>query len=178
MTSLVASRRLMALNFFFMQDPTYTSQDFLETEYGGNVADSETALLLSAESCIPSYVSMTRGHCDNDNPSKNRRRNTARSSQPRQTTGMGKEEGLGHETPQSVSTLNGSRSSSTSPGTMSKTKPESGLFKTKFFIASISKVSLTLKNSGSVARDHLALERTFLAYVRTSLGLATAGVGA
>ncbi|KAG7448742.1 uncharacterized protein BT62DRAFT_1003447 [Guyanagaster necrorhizus] len=37
-------------------------------------------------------------------------------------------------------------------------------------------VSLTLHNSGSVARDHLASERTFLAYVRTSLALASAGV--
>jgi len=34
-----------------------------------------------------------------------------------------------------------------------------------------------LENSGSVARDHLASERTFLAYVRTSLALASAGVG-
>ena len=37
--------------------------------------------------------------------------------------------------------------------------------------------SLELENSGSVARDHLAAERTFLAYVRTSLGCAAAGVG-
>jgi len=36
--------------------------------------------------------------------------------------------------------------------------------------------SLTLENSGSVARDHLASERTFLAYVRTSLAIASAGV--
>jgi hypothetical protein len=38
-------------------------------------------------------------------------------------------------------------------------------------------VSLILTNSGSVARDHLASERTFLAYVRTSLALASMGVG-
>ncbi|PBK67389.1 hypothetical protein ARMSODRAFT_306768 [Armillaria solidipes] len=38
------------------------------------------------------------------------------------------------------------------------------------------KVSLTLQNNGSVARDHLASERTFLAYIRTSLALASAGV--
>ncbi|KAK7464884.1 hypothetical protein VKT23_006093 [Stygiomarasmius scandens] len=37
--------------------------------------------------------------------------------------------------------------------------------------------SLTLENSGSVARDHLASERTWLAYVRTSLALSCAGVG-
>jgi uncharacterized membrane protein YidH (DUF202 family) len=36
--------------------------------------------------------------------------------------------------------------------------------------------TLVLQNKGSVARDHLASERTFLAYVRTSLGLASAGV--
>jgi len=38
-------------------------------------------------------------------------------------------------------------------------------------------VSLCLQNSGSVARDHLASERTFLAYVRTSLAIVSAGVG-
>lgn len=38
-------------------------------------------------------------------------------------------------------------------------------------------MSLVLDNSGSVARDHLASERTFLAYVRTSLALSSAGVG-
>jgi uncharacterized membrane protein YidH (DUF202 family) len=37
--------------------------------------------------------------------------------------------------------------------------------------------SIVLENSGSVARDHLASERTYLAYVRTSLALATTGVG-
>ncbi|KAJ7159290.1 hypothetical protein C8R43DRAFT_352953 [Mycena crocata] len=36
--------------------------------------------------------------------------------------------------------------------------------------------SLVLENTGSVARDHLANERTFLAYVRTSLTIASAGV--
>ncbi|KAJ7453965.1 hypothetical protein B0H11DRAFT_1875448 [Mycena galericulata] len=38
------------------------------------------------------------------------------------------------------------------------------------------KVSLTIENSGSAARDHLASERTFLAYVRTSLVIASTGV--
>ncbi|TFK22938.1 hypothetical protein FA15DRAFT_595184 [Coprinopsis marcescibilis] len=35
---------------------------------------------------------------------------------------------------------------------------------------------LVLENKGSVARDHLASERTFLAYVRTSVGLVSMGV--
>ncbi|KAH6912764.1 hypothetical protein BKA70DRAFT_1559234 [Coprinopsis sp. MPI-PUGE-AT-0042] len=37
-------------------------------------------------------------------------------------------------------------------------------------------IALNLENSGSVARDHLASERTFLAYVRTSLAVASSGV--
>jgi len=37
-------------------------------------------------------------------------------------------------------------------------------------------ISLTLENNGSVARDHLACERTFLAYMRTSLAIAASGV--
>ncbi|KAG6820292.1 hypothetical protein H0H93_002730 [Arthromyces matolae] len=41
---------------------------------------------------------------------------------------------------------------------------------------STSDVSLILENTGTVARDHLALERTFLAYVRTSIAIASAGV--
>ncbi|OJT11962.1 hypothetical protein TRAPUB_11484 [Trametes pubescens] len=38
------------------------------------------------------------------------------------------------------------------------------------------KLWMSLENSGSVARDHLALERTFLAYARTSLTIASTGV--
>lgn len=36
--------------------------------------------------------------------------------------------------------------------------------------------AITLDNKGSVARDHLALERTFLAWLRTSLAFASIGV--
>ncbi|RDA85867.1 hypothetical protein CP532_4925 [Ophiocordyceps camponoti-leonardi (nom. inval.)] len=36
--------------------------------------------------------------------------------------------------------------------------------------------SVELENKGSVARDHLALERTFLAWLRTSLAFASIGV--
>jgi uncharacterized membrane protein YidH (DUF202 family) len=36
--------------------------------------------------------------------------------------------------------------------------------------------SLKLENKASVARDHLANERTFLAWIRTSLSLITVGV--
>ncbi|KAK0228587.1 hypothetical protein EDD18DRAFT_1137315 [Armillaria luteobubalina] len=38
------------------------------------------------------------------------------------------------------------------------------------------RVNLLLTNNGSVARDHLASERTFLAYVRTSLVITSVGV--
>ncbi|KAG7452501.1 uncharacterized protein BT62DRAFT_925049 [Guyanagaster necrorhizus] len=38
------------------------------------------------------------------------------------------------------------------------------------------RINLLLANNGSVARDHLASERTFLAYVRTSLVVTSVGV--
>ncbi|KAI0308560.1 hypothetical protein OF83DRAFT_1166982 [Amylostereum chailletii] len=44
------------------------------------------------------------------------------------------------------------------------------------FLSILKREPLTLENTGSVARDHLAAERTFLAYVRTSLACASAGV--
>ena len=37
--------------------------------------------------------------------------------------------------------------------------------------------SVILENTGSVARDHLASERTWLAYIRTSMTVAGMGVG-
>ncbi|KAI1412652.1 hypothetical protein F5Y13DRAFT_45298 [Hypoxylon sp. FL1857] len=37
-------------------------------------------------------------------------------------------------------------------------------------------LSIELENKGSVARDHLALERTFLAWLRTSLSFASIGI--
>ncbi|KAI5820309.1 hypothetical protein BZA77DRAFT_240525 [Pyronema omphalodes] len=36
--------------------------------------------------------------------------------------------------------------------------------------------AIELENKGSVARDHLALERTFLAWLRTSLAFASIGI--
>lgn len=150
-----------------MPDPT---RDRLEIGYSGNEAHLETAPLISAESCIPSYVSMVRDHCETNDSTSDERRNVWRSLR---VAGMGKDEGSGSETPHSTITLNASRSSSASPSTMGKTDTESRPCRRTVRHP----FSLTLKNSGSVARDHLASERTFLAYVRTSLGIVTAGVG-
>ena len=46
-----------------------------------------------------------------------------------------------------------------------------------FLLELLKGISLRLENSGSVARDHLAVERTFLAYLRTSLAIVGSGVG-
>ncbi len=66
--------------------------------------------------------------------------------------------GVGHPKRRSLST--------TTSKTKTKTRTREGYH-----------ASLILANSGSVARDHLASERTFLAYVRTSLAIASTGVG-
>ncbi|KAI9501000.1 hypothetical protein GGI25_003078 [Coemansia spiralis] len=40
----------------------------------------------------------------------------------------------------------------------------------------VARLSLKLDNKGTVARDHLANERTYLAWIRTSLSMVTVGV--
>jgi len=53
----------------------------------------------------------------------------------------------------------------------------SPFFSSEFYLSLSSTTTLRLENQGSVARDHLASERTFLAYIRTSIAIASAGVG-
>ena len=64
------------------------------------------------------------------------------------------------------------------PSTTSKAKIHNPIPSKNVFHPSITHFhpALILQNKGSVARDHLASERTFLSYVRTSLGMASAGV--
>jgi hypothetical protein len=75
------------------------------------------------------------------------------------------------------------RSSSVSPSATRRsgvsTPPSQDQTDQRTLFSWVAKVSpsVTIENSGSVARDHLASERTFLAYVRTSLAIASTGVG-
>lgn len=56
------------------------------------------------------------------------------------------------------------------------TRPTGYVRRLKSGFTTRNSIQLHLINDGNVARDHLASERTFLAYVRTSLGIAAAGV--
>ncbi|EKM79337.1 hypothetical protein AGABI1DRAFT_113908 [Agaricus bisporus var. burnettii JB137-S8] len=64
----------------------------------------------------------------------------------------------------------------TDQGSPTYQRNDGGCYHQRLTGRSSAEVSLRLQNSGSVARDHLALERTFLAYMRTSLAIASAGV--
>lgn len=74
-------------------------------------------------------------------------------------------------TEEGVNTDTASGKLPTSPTTTQKTPKQSWWKKVAEKYGSVS-----LENKGSVARDHLALERTFLAWLRTSLAFASIGV--
>jgi uncharacterized membrane protein YidH (DUF202 family) len=66
---------------------------------------------------------------------------------------------------------------SSSSSTSASSPPGSGNLKQPWYNRILSNYrSISLENKGSVARDHLALERTFLAWLRTSLAFASIGI--
>lgn len=68
-------------------------------------------------------------------------------------------------------------SSSDEPSSTSATSNSSPKPKQPWYVVLASNYhSISLENKGSVARDHLALERTFLAWLRTSLAFASIGI--
>lgn len=77
--------------------------------------------------------------------------------------------------PSTSSTGSQAHTASQTVGKQSSTEPRKFREVISEFTAPL-KLSLVLENKGNVARDHLASERTYLAYVRTSLACASAGV--
>lgn len=75
-------------------------------------------------------------------------------------------------TEEGVNTGNASANSTTPVSREAETKEQHSWFKQ--FAEKYG--SISLENKGSVARDHLALERTFLAWLRTSLAFASIGI--
>jgi len=79
----------------------------------------------------------------------------------------------------STSPLNQRNEEATSPRSPGRTVRLGGMIRGRLMSlgSRIPSPSYTLENTGSAARDHLANERTWLAYLRTSLALASTGVG-
>ncbi|KAL1969468.1 hypothetical protein VTN77DRAFT_8906 [Rasamsonia byssochlamydoides] len=84
-------------------------------------------------------------------------------------------EGPAQDTQQGAeSSRNGNTAGAGSPSTRNGAAPET---RTPWHRRLVDKYgALELDNKGSVARDHLALERTFLAWLRTSLAFASIGI--
>ncbi|KAJ6446304.1 DNA-binding protein SMUBP-2 [Purpureocillium lavendulum] len=76
------------------------------------------------------------------------------------------------------STRRGSRGSTTGPAERNgRSIKGDGRYDTPWWRKPLGNFqSIELENKGSVARDHLALERTFLAWLRTSLAFASIGI--
>ena len=83
-----------------------------------------------------------------------------------------------HDNSRELSTTSESKDNNNPTTTATNTIPSQTIFHQLYLTITRfhPTLRLVLQNKASVARDHLASERTFLAYVRTSLGLASAGV--
>ena len=126
----------------------------------------QSSIRFSKETSATSRLSMSRKPKDPDEITPIRGADGAAGRSYNGTDG-------GSITPASTSTKK-QKSSSTTPAQHEDEDKDDGLPWYKRIADKYG--SISLENKGSVARDHLALERTFLAWLRTSLAFASIGI--
>ena len=145
--------------------------------------ESESTPLLAGPSCKPSYRTQVPASACNDNtltveeslskPNSLDFPPTSERVSRRRSSSLGSSYDIQRGSRSTSTTAHGASETCSEPCQPLPTSPHirSPLFSLP------QGISLRLENSGSVARDHLASERTFLAYMRTSLAIASSGVG-
>ncbi|KAL2401016.1 hypothetical protein ABEF95_000993 [Exophiala dermatitidis] len=152
------------------------TQSTLSSESAATRPSTEFAVQNNNLSRVPSirFSEGTKTH--SQNPMSNYRRTPSNSDEITPIRGADGNSDRRYQTAE-VSSASSSRPQSASPDgeheptSAKKEKKDSWLkrFGEKYG-------SVSLENKGSVARDHLALERTFLAWLRTSLAFASIGI--